>query len=400
MWFFAAAIGIVVAIFVQSRVYKKRGFDGLNYRAGWSSEEVFEGDDVYMYEELSNDKRLPLPYVKVDTDLPEGLTFTILKPSEEGGVAKIEKSAQIQSMFSMKGETSIQRRWRVNCEKRGVYNLDGAIVVVNDIFGLNGESRKVRLSDEDSLLRRLVVLPTPLDLETHFTSSDYMSGDVVKNHCPVTDPLLMCGLREYSQTDPMNRINWKSSASHGQLLVNLEERTVRPCFAVLLNMNSREIEQIADRPSDTASIELNISVCTSLLDRIAAEDIPVRLIMNSIPEERINLESDSESYGEGISVSKPFKGKQDTVLALRMLATLPMTISTPADKMFDYIASHIEQYRDCENLIIVTAYLDQRMLNLHAILRRAGIDVIFYVTTSRNYVISIPEGVEVYYRTY
>ena len=133
----------------------------------------------------------------------------------------------------------------------------------------------------------------------------------------------------------MNRINWKSSASHGQLLVNLEERTVRPCFAVLLNMNSREIEKLADRPSDTASIELNISVCTSLLDRIAAEDIPVRLIMNSIPEERINLESDSEGYGEGISVSKPFKGKQDTILALRMLATLPMTISTPADKMFD-----------------------------------------------------------------
>ena len=41
------------------------------------TEEVFQNEDIYIYEEIANDKMIPLPYLKVATSLPAGLNFRI-----------------------------------------------------------------------------------------------------------------------------------------------------------------------------------------------------------------------------------------------------------------------------------------------------------------------------------
>ena len=43
-----------------------------------SRNEVFEGEQLYLYEEITNDKLLPIPYAKIETELPEGLSFILL----------------------------------------------------------------------------------------------------------------------------------------------------------------------------------------------------------------------------------------------------------------------------------------------------------------------------------
>ena len=197
----------------------------------------------------------------------------------------------------------------------------------------------------------------------------------------------------------MNRINWKSTAVHGKLMVNIEEKTVRHRYSVMLNMNSREIEQFPDRPSDPPSVEKCIVLCASILDRIAREDLPVSFFVNSEPEPGTGKEavSDDET-GCRITAAGPFRGKSDMVYALRLLAGLDMTISVPADRMFDHVAAHPELYSSNENLIIVSPYFDSRMLNLGKAMSERGVHVIYYISTSRNSVGQIPSDADVYFR--
>ena len=426
MLFVAALAAAVAVVVIQYFLYKKRGFEQLVYSATLSSSEVFVGDDVYLYEELTNRGRLPLPYVKVDTDLPDGLVFTLLdaetdtvdevekykrslgakrgveksapihKKEKDKGLRSVHQTGSIQSVFVLRPYARVRRRWRVTCKKRGEYSLGGVIVTGNDILGLLPRSK--RLEPEDNRRNFVTVLPQPEPLDGQFSSSRYLCGDVITELCPVTDPIRICGAREYTPLDPMNRINWKSTAAHGTLMVNIEEKTVRHRFSLLLNMNSREIEQFADTPSDTAGIERCITTCTSILDRIAAEDVPVKLFANYPPAELEGAEAVcGDEVGGSVAVCGPYRGSRDMIYALRMLAKLKMKISVPAEKMFDHIATHPELYSEYENLIIVSSYIDGRMLNLRAALAPAGVRVLFYVVTPRNHAGVLPDDADVFF---
>lgn len=391
---FIALLGATFAVIIgEYLIYKKFGFDGISYSVSFGADEVFEGDDVYLYEEITNSGRLPLPFVRVDTNLPEGLRFCLL--SEKDGKAKTTLAAYIHSIFVLRPGATVKRRWRVRCLTRGEYRLGDSIVGISDLIGLYQMTREI--GSDGCRGVDLTVLPSPVDLEDNFTSSRYLCGDVISNLCPVTDPLRICGAREYLAGDPINRINWKSTAVHGRLMVNLEERTVKHQFNIVLNMNSREIEQYPESPSDPFAVEKSINTVASILDRAATEDIPIRIITNNPCRENELLQSAADDeVGSGIMVSEPFRGREDMLAALRLLASLKLEISVPAEKMIDHIAANPELYRDSENLIIVSPYIDQRMLNLYPVLRKEGVNVIYYVTSTRREMI-LPEDVDIYF---
>ncbi|MBR4292490.1 MAG: DUF58 domain-containing protein, partial [Clostridia bacterium] len=341
MLFISVAVAIVGVVLLQYFVYKKKGFSNIEYSATLSSGEVFEGDDVYLYEEIRNVGALPMPYIKIDTDLPEGIVFTLLEStvhdkggvfsknskSRDDGLRKIKHTASIQSLFVLRPYACIRRRWRLTCKKRGDYTLAGVLATASDILGIGVHSKFIELSNKER--NRLIVLPRPEDLAGNYTSSRYLCGDIISNTCPVTDPLRLCGAREYQTSDPMRQINWKSTASHGKLMVNVEEKTVRHRFSLLLNMSSRQIEK-TDVPSDSGAIERCITLCTSILDRIAAEDVPVRFFANYPPELMAEFGGEAvadDEIGSKVGKCGPFRGSRDMIYALRMLAMLQMKIS-------------------------------------------------------------------------
>ena len=279
---------------------------------------------------------------------------------------------------------------------RGEYILEGVLATGNNLLGKSTQSQLIKLGADSK--SRILVLPRPGELDGHYVSSRYLSGDCISEICPVTDSMRLCGVREYFPTDSMNKINWKSTAAHGKLMSNVEEKTVRHRFSVLLNMNTREIEPDPSVPSVPEALERCMIICTSILDRIAAEDVPVRLFLNYPPEKLENGEPVSlEGDGSLIATSGPFRGKRDMIYALRTIARVGMRISLPADKMFDHIVANPDLYSENENLIVVSSYLDGRMLNLAQLLRPAGVRVVFYVATSRNNVGQIPDDAEVYF---
>ena len=385
MLFLAVFIALIAAVVAEYIIYGKRAFDHLTYRATFSDSEVTVGDDVYLYEEIRNEGHLPIPFLKVDTDLEKGLEFTLIDIERDGPgkiSKKISSSQSIQSIFVLHSNSRVRRRWRVRAKVRGEYRLGGVVVSVGDVLGLNTVSRRLEISGEGRT--SVVVLPAPRPLDAVSASSRMLCGDIISSLCPVSDPQMVAGTREYTAYDPMNRINWKSTAVHGKLMVNIEERTVRPRFSVLLNMNSRQIEQRPDTPSDTGAVEKGIVLCASLFDRIAAEEVPVRLFVNAPPP--AGAEDAVLPIGDDgtISVFGPWRGKSRMVDAMRTLARLPMAISVPPEKMFDYIIAEPQLFGENENIIVVSPYIDGRMAVFEQMLRERGVRTVFYITSTRN----------------
>lgn len=398
MLFLAVFIALIAAVVIEYDLYKRRAFNKLSYTATFSSSEVIVGDDVYLYEEIRNEGHLPIPYLKADTDLPEGLEFTLIETDCQSGKRRVNTTRSMQSLFVLHSNSRIRRRWRIRAKKRGEYHLGGAVVSVGDILGLNTVSK--RLEPAEHGRTSLVVLPLPEPLEGRFASSRLLCGDIISALCPVTDPQRICGSREYTVWDPMNRINWKSTAVHGRLMVNIEEKTVRHRFSLLLNMNSRPIEQRPNTPSDPSSVERCITVCASLLDRIAAEDVPVRLFVNAPPlpglEDECFIPTDRDGDG-GISTYGPWRGRSRMLDALRTLAVLPLSISLPPERMFDFAAASPAVFGENENLIVVSSYIDGRMLNFCRVMRTHGVNVVFYIATTRNTTGTIPGDIDVFF---
>ncbi len=399
MLFLALIVAVLIVYVWQYKLYDKHTFDDIDYKVTVSTEEAFEGEDIFVYEELSNDKYIPLPYAKVDTTLPKGLAFRITEYDKRTGKPKDTLTERVGSVFVLKSKEKIRRRWRVNCRTRGVYTVGGATLVANDLFGMNPSSKGYVCESNKS--NTVVVLPRTVDLEEHFTSSFYHSGDVIKNHSLLTDPLRIAGAREYTTFDPMNKINWKQTAVHGKLMVNNEEFTQRHRFNIMLNMNSRDIELHPIYPSSPDSVEMCITVCASILDRISRENVPVRLISNTPPEAvHEDFRADADGIGAKILFTPAYEGKRDMITALRVLAAIKTEMSCPIEQMLDYVLLHPTAFSEAGNLIVVSSYISERMIVFHDEMAKNGVHVIFYVTTTNRNAEIIPPNVEVYYKTY
>ncbi|MBE6561538.1 MAG: DUF58 domain-containing protein [Ruminococcaceae bacterium] len=401
MLILALVLAIVAVYLIQYRIYRDKSFDGITYDVTLSAGEVFEGEDVFFSEVISNTRFLPLPFVKVDTALPEGLSYRLIDSGQDGSRTG-RLASSVQSVFVLRPYQKITRTWRVNCGVRGEYSLGQVMIVTNDLIGFNQQSRMITV--RPTAKNRLVVLPRTVELEKEFTASLFLSGEILVQRSIVSDPLRLCGIREYAVGDPMNHINWKSTAAKGMLMVNLEEFTQRFQFNLVMNMNSRDIEHVPGPPAMPYAVESCITVVASILDAVASENIQVSLITNTLPPdtplEETAITAEGDEVGAEIFLSRPHAGTHDMLEVLRMLASLPMHIGVSVEKMLDHIIAHPEVYTAGGNLVFVSAYLSERMINFAYTMRSLGIEVIFYITTANNNAMIIPDDIRVVFKTY
>ncbi len=403
MIYIAIASALVFVLLLQTWIYRKYSFDKLDYKVTLSSDEVFEDEEIYIYEEISNNKLLPIPFLKVDTELPEGLAFHIIEKSELTGENRDSYPRVISSLFVLRSRQMIRRRWKIRCDVRGVYNLGSVTILADNLFGSNPVSKVIEADAENGCT--LVVLPKAVALEKHFTPSRYTNGEYYAHASLLSDPLLKAGVREYYPGDPMNRINWMQTAVHNRLMVNVEEFSNRQAFNIIMNMQARDIEKnIPGVPGARIPVEMCITVAASIMDRVSGENIPVRFISNTSyrkgQNENINLKDQNKNadIAESIFVSDEYRGKISTISALRMLAQLELYISVPIEKMLDHIIANPYLYSSGGNIIFISSYLSERMINFCYSMKKIGISVIFYITTSGTNAMLIPEDIEVHFK--
>ncbi|MCL2204473.1 MAG: DUF58 domain-containing protein [Defluviitaleaceae bacterium] len=235
---------LLLLMLLQSYGYRKLWDRGLAYRAGFSSKEVFEGDRLFLREELVNNKFLPLPWVFIKFQLPS--QFIFVNANAEPLPHNIAGS-----LYAIMSYTTIRRRRPFVCQKRGVYNLRSANVAVSDLLHNQEYNKDFILHGE------LLVFPKPLEkcekIDLLFKQLD---AAVLSNRLINPDPFEFRGLREYQPTDPLRNVNFKATAVAQEMMVNIHAPTAAQRLVLALNLEDM------DAPAELH--EQGIRLCATL----------------------------------------------------------------------------------------------------------------------------------------
>lgn len=416
MAFIALLIAVFAVYFLQSKIYSERIFSRLGYRAYFGCEETVAGQETYMYEEITNRGGLPIPNAKVNTRLPEGLKFVIT--DKKSGAVTLSES--VQSVFVLRGNAVIRRKWRIKCEKRGVYRPLGCVMIINDLFGTGAVSKSLTTEDFDGWKSTaLCVIPEIRELPSPSVENDFVLGDKSVLLGMLEDPLENNGIREYRDGDPMNSFNWSATAAHDKLLVNRYEFTRERRYNVILNLRSRDNERDGHIPSSAEVTEESIKICAALLDAAAATQPSVRLAVNTMEDigrarelaeksayrtadventaiyraqaTDSTLEAERQTAEADLLVTAPFVGRQGIADALRVLAELPAYYTCTLEKMLEIIADGERPELFDGSFIIITPYVNERILRFYTQMKKRGVKVVFYLSSTSQYDLSQTE---------
>ncbi|MBN1623991.1 MAG: DUF58 domain-containing protein [Clostridia bacterium] len=240
---------------------------GLHYSLTFSKFEAFEGEDMFVDEEIYNKKPFPVPWVKADIHSSKWLEFAGASSSV------VDERRFVTSGFVLKAYQKTKRRWHMKCTKRGVFDIDNATVTCGDILGLITESKAVPVN------KRLVVYPGTVKIDEMFFSTKDILGDAVVKRFILDDPFIVKGIRGYVPGDAINRINWKATAKTGGLMVNENDFTTKVGITVLMNVQSDYEEFDFVKSKDV--IELAIKVSSTILNRGYQQAVPIRFGSNA-----------------------------------------------------------------------------------------------------------------------
>ena len=220
------SMGLLVAVgaWMWGRVAPAR----LSYRRVLGQGRAFPDEEVTLAIELTNRKRIPLAWVQIEDDFPEGLEIT-------------ERPLEVTSrprLWNLSHRTSIgpyeRVRWsyRVRCARRGVYRLGPAHLRTGDVFGLFPQH--VNLADQDSLLVYPRTVPLPeLGLPARWPVGDRRGAQRLYQ-----DPARPAGVRDYQPGDPMKHVDWKATARRNTLQVKVFEPGASLLTVALANVDT------------------------------------------------------------------------------------------------------------------------------------------------------------------
>ncbi len=387
----------------------------LRYSLSFDTDEVFRGEYLYIDQVIENTTDHTIPFLKIETLLPEGLSIVLVETAEDRAAEQLGRASaskkrrrdttvhSAESLWSLTPHSRITRRWRVLAEKRGRYTATDVqvLVISNDALGMGAYSITPELTPGNG--HTVLVLPQAAEWLAGMAPAASLTGEGHVPHGLIHDPMAVAGVRPYDPHDPLNMIDWKQTAHVGQLMVRQTEAVENDAFNIVLNMQSKLEEP---RPHDLASpwyVEEAITVCASLLDSAVRRNIPARLISNTPPAPLMERGVPGgpireDETGRRIFCSEEFRGGEATMEAYRLLADLPLVRSLPAEGLSDDIIANPEYYMRGGNVLFVSAYLDARMVAAYERLRARGVRVIFYIITTDHHAKVLPDEGDIYFK--
>lgn len=322
------AVILAAVLVVQYMVYKSYGLSGIEYKLNISKTEAFEGEEVEIVETIENNKWLPLPWARSEISCSRWLSFY----GNSQNVAKDAQKGLVSGIFMLKGHHKLRRVWRVKCEKRGVFAIEDASISVSDLFGLCKPSLTVKL------FQKIVVLPSPCEMELPRLSRQQFIGNNIVTRFILPDPFMICGAKEYTGREPMNRIHWAQSARTGQLMVYNNEFTTERKMLVILNLQrtvSDEKIQLS-----VSVMEAQIKAAAFVLDSCYRSHTAVAFAANS--EDRF-FSSTDDSY-------------EHTINILRRLAHLKNRCGCHIDEYLDTI-----DYSEYTDILLISNIMSEKI---------------------------------------
>ena len=228
------ALALICLLFLLTggvaRLWNRFCLHRIEYHRRLSHHQVFFGDEIVLEIEVANRKPLPLPWLKIEDELPEKVI--LLKGKAE---PMSEDRVLLTNIFPINMYHRVKRRFPIRCPQRGVFLFGPTSVRSGDLFGFFRKEKKFPGQDY------LLVYPRLVPLDRLGIPSRQIFGDIrLKRHL-FQDPVLTAGVREYVAGDSLKRIHWKSTARLGRLQTKVYEPTTTVDISLFLDVRTLKV---------------------------------------------------------------------------------------------------------------------------------------------------------------
>ena len=346
MLFLQIVLALPLIIFVEMFLYRKFLLRGMVYRRSISEASAFEGQKLFLIEEIENNNLLPIPWMKAESRISPNLQLASAKNMER------EEGGYHRSVFSIMPFYRIKRKHEVTCLKRGDYNVGNVTITTGDIFGFVS---KITSYDNET---RLLVYPNPLKHDKLMECFHSLQGDVVVRRFINPDPFLAAGVREYQPGDPMSWVNWKATARTNSLQVFKYDYTANSNILILFNIDSSSKQDPFPNEEECRQIEFGIHFCAAVVEKAIKQGIATGFCSNGHFRDMTEF------------VSIPARCSQPQLFTiLEAMAKLQLHRALSFYTMIKNMRGSIPKDTD---ILIVTLYLEESIEEEIFHLRRGG----------------------------
>ncbi|WP_026485626.1 DUF58 domain-containing protein [Caldanaerobius polysaccharolyticus] len=334
MEFIWLIIAVLVIVYVQDFLFSRYALKNLTYDCWFEQDAAFEGESVRFIERFTNNKILPVLWLRIRIQMPVELKFY------NSAFVTVSDKQYYQRIFSLWSYQQVVCRHLLSCAKRGYYTVDQVDLVTGDIFKGHRCYRTV------SVDRHFAVYPRLIDIDQVLIPARLIQGDFVVKRWIVEDPFHVTGYRDYQPTDSLNKINWLATAKQQKLQVAKHDFTASSSLIIALNVEYRSAWV------DYEVLELGVRLCASLSQKAMDNGIPVAVVSNGL----------QEGYDRAVHLETPLGCSREHMKGiLEGLARLSFDYQV---KFSPFLSDLVDSIPYNSDLMILTSYIDDDMASV------------------------------------
>lgn len=196
-------LSVLVGLHLLTRVWLRRSVQHMVWHRRLPPT-AFPGESVTVELELHNQGRLPLPWIVFHESLPSVLHT----PPMIRGVISLGTGERHTSTYTLCGQ------------QRGYYQIGPLALRTGDVFGLVEHQFGSHVTDA------LTIYPRILALHDLGLPASLPYGTLAVHTSLFADPARPAGVSPYQPTDGIRRIDWKTSAHSGTILVRRDQPAI------------------------------------------------------------------------------------------------------------------------------------------------------------------------------
>tara|TARA_Y100000588_G_scaffold350251_2_gene401274 strand:+ start:1748 stop:3040 length:1293 start_codon:yes stop_codon:yes gene_type:complete len=250
------------------RIWAKISLDEVYYTRDMSLTRMFVGEETVLTLALANRKLLPVPWIEVREQVPEGLLLI----DEKIFVTGASRTRTLRRNTALGRRDRVEWRVTVRAVTRGYYRIGPTTLFSGDIFGFF-ENEMVA----DIPAAAIIVYPHTYLLPELGFDSVRPFGELPGGNRIYEDPSRIVGVRDYQSSDPMKRIDWNATARVQRLQSRLYEPSRAQSIVIAFNVGTLKRSW---EGSDPIVLERGVSVAASIARWAYDTDLEVGLIAN------------------------------------------------------------------------------------------------------------------------
>ncbi|NPV08397.1 MAG: DUF58 domain-containing protein [Anaerolineae bacterium] len=259
-----------------SALWARYSLSELRYSRRFARRRLEFGEETELTLDIYNAKPLPLPWVLISDQYPDGVE---LLTGQLGVSRAVSFKSALVNFLALRWYERVRRVYRLRGSNRGVFRFGPVDIYAGDVFGFRRQHRYQETID------RLIVYPKVVPVEVLGLPAARPSGDFAATRRVLEDPLRFRGVREYQPGDSIRFVHWKATARLGQLQTRVFDPSASRVLMLVVDV------QTAERPYSLVPeyLELLVTAAASLAADSLSAGYSVGLMANTGPVESSEL---------------------------------------------------------------------------------------------------------------